>query len=188
MTSSISTKPKLLSYFDSWTLAKGKNYFNKGHILKYSRGTDHQVEGSIKGSGSKKYKTTLFLNEREDVIIDTDCSCPLICDCKHTAALALALLDEQKTASQPEVVAPSQRTRTVTRAKSDERTKILNQATRKLGLNPYSEADTTATEPARTARALSVVKEESSLPREKLLSFLLLELISSMLYTPSNPL
>jgi SNF2 family DNA or RNA helicase len=169
LTSSISTKPKLLSYFDSWTLAKGKNYFNKGHILKYSRGRDHQIEGAIKGSDSKKYETTLFLNETEDLIFDTACSCPLICDCKHTAALALAFLEAQKKTSQPEPVAPSRRVHTTSRAKSDDGTKILNQVTRKVGLDPYSEADIKATGPARTPRALSIVKEESALPKEKTL-------------------
>lgn len=89
------TQPKqaLLSYFDSWTLAKGRDYFNRQKVLGYKKQL-YEVRGFVSGSSNRKYQTILFLDHFEASLVGTECSCPMAEDCKHAAALYLDYLQE----------------------------------------------------------------------------------------------
>lgn len=83
-----------------WALAKGKAYARQGraHVERHDA---HHVEGRVQGT--KRYKTQVnWAISGGRWRLESHCSCPLVADCKHVVALALAwlALDAQARARQ----------------------------------------------------------------------------------------
>lgn len=78
-------------YFDNWTWAKGKRYFEEGRVSEWAL-KDHAAHAEIKGSGDNRYSSTIYFSPDHSKLVDSDCTCPMVLDCKHTAALALAYI------------------------------------------------------------------------------------------------
>lgn len=62
--------------------------------MRHSKAADGEVVGNIKGSAGRVYTTQLFFEDDCFDIVGTRCTCPLEEDCKHTAALYLAYLND----------------------------------------------------------------------------------------------
>jgi SNF2 family DNA or RNA helicase len=76
-------------------MQKGKDYFERGNVLSLEQlPAEEKVVGNVAGRAGKVYKSSLFFHSGPDVIDFTDCTCPVGFDCKHTAALLLAYLQE----------------------------------------------------------------------------------------------
>lgn len=88
------SKASLLSYFDSWTLVKGEDYFKRKQVKTCTRTSVDEVCGEVFGSSGRTYKTTLSLDNLGYALQDTDCSCPIGGDCKHAVALYLTYLKQ----------------------------------------------------------------------------------------------
>ncbi|HEY9790097.1 MAG TPA: DEAD/DEAH box helicase [Candidatus Obscuribacterales bacterium] len=88
----------LLEYFDSWTFSKGSDYAKSGKVRDYKINIEHhRLEGTISGSGRNVYDSVVqFSDASFREIEDTDCSCPMIADCKHTVALVLAYINDRQ--------------------------------------------------------------------------------------------
>jgi len=72
--------------------SRGRAYFNSGKVLGSSIDYEKQmISGSVMGRGGI-YKTGIFL--QNETIIRTACSCPMVSDCKHVAALYLEALEQ----------------------------------------------------------------------------------------------
>lgn len=87
-----SLNENLLSYFDRLTWRKGEDYFRRGKVLNYALEPMNELTGIVSGSYSNQYDVTVFLSEDGNDLYETDCSCPIGGNCKHTAALAIAYL------------------------------------------------------------------------------------------------
>ncbi len=85
--------------------SRGQKYFQQGHVLELSisleDSTSVDLSSSILGSGKKYYTQTIRIdwkNEYTAVIIEGDCTCPMVYNCKHIAAACLEYIN---TSSQP---------------------------------------------------------------------------------------
>ena len=74
------------SYF-----ARGKAYFRQGAVKELSV-QENLISGLVEGSRVRPYRTEITLGEKG--IISSSCTCPLIGQCKHVAALALDFLEK----------------------------------------------------------------------------------------------
>ncbi len=92
--------------FGTQTINRGIAYFKQKKILAISdvvegANNDLEINGSVSGSGRKKYQTTLRIYPDFDrVSVESTCSCPVYIDCKHGIALLFAfiqMLVEQET-------------------------------------------------------------------------------------------
>lgn len=90
--SSASTR-HLLAYFDDWTLAKGRDYFRRGYVERMWTEKNGDVHGFVRGSNNRVYLAELYLDEFRLELESSECSCPIGVDCKHTAALYIAHLE-----------------------------------------------------------------------------------------------
>jgi superfamily II DNA or RNA helicase len=82
------SKLTLLNYFEPWTLAKGRDYFEERKVTDYSTPRPDEVHGKVSGSQGRVYRTKLFLDVNYGCDLQlTECSCPVGEDCKHSAAL-----------------------------------------------------------------------------------------------------
>ena len=86
-----------LSYFDSWTLAKGNEYFRRGKVLYQVRKPNGTIEGVVSGSNDRRYTVLLTLTAQTQEISKSSCTCPMGLRCKHGAAVAFDYLDDAKT-------------------------------------------------------------------------------------------
>lgn len=87
------TSSRLLEYFDGWTIRKGEDYFWRGKVLRQALRQDTELWGRISGSFENTYESTVYFEDASRAkVVETDCSCPLRADCKHTVALLLAHL------------------------------------------------------------------------------------------------
>ena len=75
----------LLSFFDRWTLEKGKDYFKRNRVVSIALG-DREVSGIVRGGSN--YQVTV--KYRGASITSALCSCPMRKNCKHAAALIFA--------------------------------------------------------------------------------------------------
>ncbi len=82
---STSTGLSLLSFFDRWTLEKGKDYFKRGRVVSIAL-EEREVSGIVRGGCN--YQVTV--KYRGASITSALCSCPMRKDCKHAAALIFA--------------------------------------------------------------------------------------------------
>ncbi len=78
------------------TYARGKNYYDKGQVVKLKISNEGalfvQINSSVKGSVQNPYNQNIRINWRPDYSaaeIEGDCSCPVGYNCKHVAAACL---------------------------------------------------------------------------------------------------
>jgi len=86
-----------LTYFDSWTLAKGHDYFRRGKVLFQVLKPGGLIEGIVSGSNDRRYTVILKLTDKTQEINKSSCTCPIGPRCKHCAAVAFDFLDDAKT-------------------------------------------------------------------------------------------
>jgi uncharacterized Zn finger protein len=88
--------------FDQATLSRGLAYYREQRVtIKHVEDAAGIAVAEVQGSGHKAYATTLYYENDE---LFSECSCPVMQDCKHGAALAFALLNRarvQRAASMP---------------------------------------------------------------------------------------
>lgn len=82
-------EPSIIKHVYYSYFSRGKAYFQQKAVEKFSV-QGNQISGLVKGSRVKPYKTVVNLGVKG--IEDSNCSCPLMGECKHVAALALAFL------------------------------------------------------------------------------------------------
>jgi len=87
--------------------ARGKNYYEQGHVLEINVDREEEssviLSSSIAGSGKKYYEQKIRIDWKNDyssVIIDGDCTCPMIFNCKHIAAACLDYMDTSPLSNQ----------------------------------------------------------------------------------------
>jgi superfamily II DNA or RNA helicase len=90
-------KDHFLTYFDSWTLEKGHDYFRRGKVLYQVLKPGGSIEGIVLGSNDRRYTVILKLTDRTQEISKSSCTCPVGPRCKHCAAVAFDFLDDAKT-------------------------------------------------------------------------------------------
>ncbi|KGN31368.1 hypothetical protein N802_04560 [Knoellia sinensis KCTC 19936] len=87
------TDGELSRAFDPLTLARGVDYSRAGRvtsIITADEGT--RAAARVIGSGAAIYRTEVSVEQEAGARwLDTDCTCPVGVDCKHAAALVLAL-------------------------------------------------------------------------------------------------
>ncbi|QYF94647.1 DEAD/DEAH box helicase [Massilia sp. PAMC28688] len=88
------TEHDIVCHTDSATLARGREYFQRGQVLS-CRLTGNELEGVVSGSGRNVYEQTICLNDDDRWPIDGSCSCPMEYNCKHVTAVLLAYLDRR---------------------------------------------------------------------------------------------
>ena len=88
------TENDILCHTDGATLARGRDYFQRGKVLRCQlAGTE--LEGVVSGSGRNVYEQTICLNDDPRWPIDGSCSCPMEYNCKHVAAVLFAFLERR---------------------------------------------------------------------------------------------
>ena len=87
--------PPWFKYFDSLTLAKGKEYFERDKVLNFEFNNSDSLKGTVSGSSGKVYSVLIHFNKTMDGISRTSCTCPIGFDCKHTAAAVVKFLVSQ---------------------------------------------------------------------------------------------
>lgn len=82
---------------------RGVDLYQHGHVHAMECEYDAEIDrwyadASVQGSGYREYETWLEYDEKEDIIVDYDCSCPAQDNyygmCKHGVALCLKAIDE----------------------------------------------------------------------------------------------
>jgi len=81
----------IIKHVDYSYFSRGKAYFRQKAVEDFSV-QGNQVSGSVRGSRVQPYRTTIALGVKG--IVSSNCSCPLMGECKHVAALALAFLQK----------------------------------------------------------------------------------------------
>jgi len=74
-------------------MQKGKDYFYQKRVLRFWIEPQGEIVGEVRGSNYNLYLSALSMNDSLTELYETDCSCPIGRDCKHTAALLLAFLE-----------------------------------------------------------------------------------------------
>ncbi|MFT5535355.1 MAG: superfamily II DNA or RNA helicase [Burkholderiaceae bacterium] len=96
---------QLLRWLGPATLAKGRPYVRRVSNLEWN---NNLLRGEVQGSELTPYKTMVaFRQADKQLVIDSNCSCPVGLDCKHVAALMMASLehsDAVSTAVRPELI------------------------------------------------------------------------------------
>ncbi len=79
------------------TLAKGADYLRRDRVrdVEYTGdGNQGRLSGQVQGTARTPYLASVTLSRRgDDAQLDTRCSCPMLRNCKHAAALVLAELE-----------------------------------------------------------------------------------------------
>ncbi|WP_444958640.1 DEAD/DEAH box helicase [Microbulbifer sp. ZKSA002] len=82
------------------SLSRGKNYFRNGFVERFNISQDGKtITGKVKGSYSSHYHQYISLTENPisgTFEIDGECSCPVGYNCKHVAAVLIAVIAEHK--------------------------------------------------------------------------------------------
>ncbi len=82
------------SYLGSTVFARGRDYADKGHVLRLKRESDGRIDivrGSVVGKGGL-YETdasVLVTTDGQRLFSGGNCSCPMVEDCKHVVALCI---------------------------------------------------------------------------------------------------
>ena len=82
-----------LATFAPEIIARGKDYFKDGKV-RIVLNTQNHVHASVEGSKGKAYKVHIVFGNDGNVE-SMECSCPYPHDCKHEAAVLLALSDSE---------------------------------------------------------------------------------------------
>ena len=82
-----------LTQFAPEIIARGKDYFKNGTV-RIILNTQNHVHASVEGSKGKAYKVHIVFGIDGNVE-SMECSCPYPRDCKHEAAVLLALSDSE---------------------------------------------------------------------------------------------
>ncbi|GLS27152.1 DEAD/DEAH box helicase [Marinibactrum halimedae] len=90
----ISLSEKIIQKLCGKTYAqRGKNYFKKGNVLDYIIEEDDVIYGRVLGTHRQTYDITIDIEDFSSYF--SECSCPVGYNCKHTAAILYAVLEEQ---------------------------------------------------------------------------------------------
>ena len=92
----MATLNQFLSRFNPATIQRSLSYVKKIDLKSLEVYPDRDnlvIEAQIQGTDY--YETAVIYNPLTNKIVDTDCSCPVGYDCKHSAALARYFYDQQ---------------------------------------------------------------------------------------------
>ncbi len=84
------TKSAIRRHVGETAFLRGKTYVEKGRVMLAEQKGDF-VYGKVRGSVAEPYDSEIILGE-DGEILSSYCSCPIGSECKHIAALGLALL------------------------------------------------------------------------------------------------
>lgn len=88
------------STFTPDILSRGREYYKAGRVKILSK-TANEVTADV--LGTENYRVVLKFNN-DNVLIDSDCSCPYLRPCKHKAAVLFQLASEETQAIKQQVV------------------------------------------------------------------------------------
>lgn len=86
------TEGDIETSFDSQVVERARRYMVGGHVLSAALRHDGVYIGSVNGSDAHPYLVHMQLAPNSFMPLVTKCSCPFQFQCKHGAALALAIL------------------------------------------------------------------------------------------------
>lgn len=91
---------KLERAFSPRTVQRGYDYYQRNKVLGIFDVNDRNngktliVEGDVSGSGQTEYQTTLIMvTGSVHVTVSSECSCPVVANCKHGVALLFLFLE-----------------------------------------------------------------------------------------------
>ena len=90
------TKRNILENFDNRTYNKGYQYYAQNRV-KYHTFFDNGDNTSFvqaKVSGTRNYEQYIVFSQYDDLLIESQCSCPVHYNCKHAVAVLFKLLSE----------------------------------------------------------------------------------------------
>jgi len=81
--------------FDSRTFERGEDYADGGMVIAV-RCKGDLIEGEVAGSGGAAYRQKITVKQGpRGVVVNGNCSCPMVHNCKHVVAVLLACLDDE---------------------------------------------------------------------------------------------
>jgi superfamily II DNA or RNA helicase len=85
-------------FFDSGALARGLAYQQNGHVVGLKINPDNEtMRGTVTGNRDIPYRThVLICRDNGKLYFEGDCSCPVVTNCKHSAATIYQYLHRQK--------------------------------------------------------------------------------------------
>ena len=90
------TKRNILENFDDGTYSRGFEYYKSKLVAEYDvqedEGGDIFVESIVEGS--EIYSQEISLVDFNDMLINSDCSCPVGHNCKHAVAVLFQMLPD----------------------------------------------------------------------------------------------
>ncbi len=93
------TKRNILENFDGGTYSRGFEYYKSKMVAEYNaqedEGGDIFIESKVEGS--EFYSQEISLVDFNDMLINSDCSCPVGHNCKHAVAVLFQMIHDEKT-------------------------------------------------------------------------------------------
>ncbi len=90
------TKRDILDHFSNGAYTRGFDYYKNGYVVDYKVYGDKN-EGFLirsKVDGSELYTQTINLTYFDDIVIESDCSCPVGYNCKHAVATLFQVMND----------------------------------------------------------------------------------------------
>jgi len=91
----------LFEEFSESTLSRARALWRQGKVLaarlEEGRGGETVLRGKVRGSSGETYRQTVeFVHEDGEVYLFGECTCPVGFNCKHVAALLLAVMEAER--------------------------------------------------------------------------------------------
>ncbi|MCD6211664.1 MAG: DEAD/DEAH box helicase family protein [Sulfurovum sp.] len=101
------TKRDILENFDDRTYTRGHQYYAENRVKYYTffDNGDGTSFVQAKVSGTRNYEQYIVFSEYNDLLIESQCSCPVHTDCKHAVAVLFKMMSDKgqmKTVNDPE--------------------------------------------------------------------------------------
>ena len=100
-------KRDILDNFDNKTYSRGYQYYAQNRVKYYTffDNADGTSFVQSKVSGTRNYEQYIVFSEYDDLLIESQCSCPVHYNCKHAVAVLFKIMSDKgqmKTMNDPE--------------------------------------------------------------------------------------
>ena len=91
------TKRDILENFDDKTYTRGYQYYTQNRVKNYTLMDNRDGTSFIhsKVSGTRNYEQYIVFSEYDDLIIESQCSCPVHYNCKHAVAVLFKMMSDK---------------------------------------------------------------------------------------------
>ncbi len=94
--SSLASRDTLFKYFPHGSIIRGMDYFIQRKVISVTR-EEEKLSGLVWGTASQPYLSELWFSAGEQAqVVESQCSCPVGEACKHTVAVLLDYLGQNK--------------------------------------------------------------------------------------------